>query len=268
LGGDAFSVAGLIELAKRLPNTNEFVYWSNGPIGVSARWEDGKAEKHSLEDTIRHIAENNSMVILKHVEQDPEVGPILRAFLGQVVDLVGPEMRDDVIVGEALVLLASPNRVTSYHIDAESNYLVQLSGDKTLNVFNPADRTLVTDEELERFHDGDYNGAIYKPERQRDARIYDLRAGFGVHIPVGAPHWVRNGDNVSVALSINYELRSVHKLSQIYKINRRLRRLGAAPTAPGVSRWRDRLKLAAASRLVSRETPSLAYKTWAPDARN
>jgi hypothetical protein len=208
------------------------------------------------------------MVILKHVEQDPEIGPMLRAFLSEVVDLVGPEMRDDVIVGEALVLLASPNRVTSYHIDAESNYLVQLSGDKTLNVFSPTDRTLVTDQELERFHDGDYNGAIYKPDRQQDARTYDLRAGFGVHIPVGAPHWVRNGDNVSVALSINYELRSVHRLSQIYKINRRLRRLGAAPTAPGVSQWRDRLKLAAASRLTSNQPPQLSYNTWTPGPRN
>lgn len=267
-GNASFELPSLIELARRLPQTDEFVYWSNGPVGVTSRWEDGNAEKHSLEDTIRHIADNNSMVILKHVEQDPQVGPILKAFLQQVVDLADPGMLDDVIVGEALILIASPNRVTSYHIDAECNYLVQLTGDKTLNVFDPADRSLITDEELERFHGGDYNGASYKPDRQHEAQVYDLRAGHGVHIPVGAPHWVRNGDNVSVALSINYELRSVHEQSRIYKINRRLRRLGSAPIAPGVSPWRDKLKLAVARVVIGREQPVRSSQgTWAPGPR-
>ncbi len=263
--GDGFDVPGLAALAARLPQTDEYVYWSNGPIDVTARWEQGRAEKHSLQDTIRNIAHNNSIVILKHTEQDPVLGPILRAFLSEVVELSGPQMRDDVVVGEALILLASPNRITSYHIDAECNYLVQLVGDKTLNVFDPSDHSLITHEELERFHDGDYNGAVYKPERQADAQIYDLRAGHGVHIPTGAPHWVQNGDNVSIALSINYDLRSVHRLSRLYRFNNRFRRFGGRPTAPGVSPWRDRVKLAAASRLIRIEPQAGTAATWAPE---
>ena len=263
-GRDVFGLPGLAGLAERLPQTDEFVYWSNGPVDVTSRWEDGKSGRHSLQDTIRGIATNNSMVILKHVEQDPVAGPVLRDFLAQVVELSGSGMRDDIIVGEALILLASPNRITSYHMDAECNYLVQLAGSKTLNVFDPLDRTLVTDEELERFHDGDYNGALYKPERQADARSYALRAGHGVHIPVGAPHWVKNGNNISVALSINYELRSVHRASRIYRVNRHLRRLGMTPKTPGSSGWRDRLKLAAAFGLYGRERHRPAHGVWTP----
>ena len=262
--GDGFDIPGLAALAERLPQTDEYVYWSNGPVDVTARWEQGRAEKHSLQDTIRNIAHNNSIVILKHTEQDPVLGPILRAFLSEVVDLSGPQMGEDVAVGEALILLASPNRITSYHIDAESNYLVQLVGDKTLNVFDPSDHTLITHEELERFHDGDYNGAVYKPERQADAHVYDLRAGHGVHIPTGAPHWVQNGDNVSIALSINYDLRSVDRMSRLYRFNNRFRRFGARPTAPGVSTWRDRVKLAAASRLLRIEPQAGTAATWTP----
>ena len=264
---DGFDVAGLAALAERLPQTDEYVYWSNGPVDVTARWEQGRAEKHSLQDTIRHIADNNSIVILKHTEQDPILGPILRAFLSEVVDRSGPQMRDDVVVGEALILLASPNRITSYHIDAECNYLVQLVGDKTLNVFDPSDHSLITHEELERFHDGDYNGAIYKPERQDDAHIYDLRAGHGVHIPTGAPHWVQNGDNVSIALSINFDLRSVDQMSRLYRFNNRVRRFGAKPTAPGVSAWRDRVKLAAATRLIRVAPMASTAATWTPQSR-
>ena len=261
---DGFDVPSLASLASRLPQTDEYVYWSNGPVDVTARWEQGRAEKHSLQDTILNIAHNNSIVILKHTEQDPVLGPILRAFLAEVVAQSGPQMRDDVVVGEALILLASPNRITSYHIDAECNYLVQLVGDKTLSVFDPADHSLITHKELERFHDGDYNGAVYKPERQAEAQTYDLRAGYGVHIPTGAPHWVQNRDNISIALSINYDLRSVDRMSRIYRFNNRFRRFGFALKAPGVSIWRDRLKLAAASWLISVPAPASTATAWTP----
>jgi len=68
-----------------------------------------------------------------------------------------------------------------------------------------------------------------------DANAYDLRAGFGIHVPVNAPHWVQNHDNVSVALSVTYELRSVDRLTELHRINRRLRSLGLSPSPPGTS---------------------------------
>ena len=79
------------------------------------------------------------------------------------------------------------------------------------------------DGSVEAFFAGDYSAAIYQEARQQDARAFDLRAGHGVHIPSGAPHWVRNGDNVSVALSINYELRSIDRLSRIFRMNQERR---------------------------------------------
>jgi hypothetical protein len=38
---------------------------------------------------------------------------------------------------------------------------------------------------------------------------------------------------------------------RIYRVNSVLRKLGAAPTPPGFSPWRDRLKLAAANRVYA-----------------
>jgi hypothetical protein len=61
-----------------------------------------------------------------------------------------------------------------------------------------------------------------------------------------APHWAQNCDNVSIALSVNFDLRSIKRLGQIYKLNHRLRGFGLRPTPPGGSVWIDHLKLASA----------------------
>src|SRR5262249_22521986 len=161
-----------------------------------------------------------------HTEQDPVHGPVLREFLARVIDLAGEQMRSDVTIGETLILISSPNRVTPYHMDGETNFLVQVRGDKWFYVFDQDDRTLISDEERERYFAGNISSAVYKKERQKDAVAYDLHAGQGIHVPTGAPHWVQNRDNVSVAISVNYELRSVDRLTKIYRMNQRLRKLG------------------------------------------
>jgi hypothetical protein len=81
---------------------------------------------------------------------------------------------------------------------------------------------------------------------------------------------VQNHDNVSVALSVNYELRSVDRLEKLYKFNHRLRKLGIDPAPPAVSGWRDRLKLVAtqgvsAVKTVTKKKPGPApWQVWTP----
>jgi len=40
---------------------------------------------------------------------------------------------------------------------------------------------------------------------RKRAHNFRLTPGGGVHIPVNAPHWVKNDANVSVSLSVNFE---------------------------------------------------------------
>jgi hypothetical protein len=267
-----FELGSLVELSRRMPDHRD-TYWSNGRVKVEHGWNAGTGGRLSLQDTIANIAENDSIVILKHTEQDPVFGPVLRDFLQRVVDFSGEAMRSDVTVGETLILISSPNRITPYHMDGETNFLVQVRGDKWFYVFDHDDRTLVTDRETERYYCGDINAVAYRAERQRDAVAYDLHAGYGVHVPVASPHWVQNKDNVSVAISVTYELRSVENLIRVHKINRRLRQLGLKPAAPGTSPWRDRLKMAVAAGLggvrsiTARKAPSRPYAAWVPGSR-
>src|SRR5207244_2807816 len=156
-------------------------------VNVGDRWET-RGPRYSLQETIDNIAANNSLVMLKHVDQDRVMGPLLRHLLDAVIELCGERMRGDVIVGRSTLLIASPRSVTAYHIEADTNFLLQLAGSKILSVFDQTDREVITDEELERYHAGDFSGAQFKPARQPDARHYRLRPGWGVHIPRTAPH--------------------------------------------------------------------------------
>jgi hypothetical protein len=238
-----FDLQHLIEHSRLVVNP-EFTYCSNGKVGVGDRWDASAGPRYSVQDTIANIAHNNSLVMLKRIELQPTFAPLMSSLMARIMDLVGPRMRNDVILGRGTLLIASPHRITSYHIDADTNFLFQIAGDKSISVFDQTDRTLLSDQELERYYAGDGNGAAFKESRQQDALTYDLRAGFGIHIPCMAPHWAQNGANPSVALSVNFDLHSIARLARIYKLNHRLRRYGVKPVPPGGSVWRDRLKLA------------------------
>ncbi len=267
-GNPLFDLSNLKELARRLAGDRD-TYWSNGGVKVSNDWTEGTQNRLSLQDTIDGIEHNNSIVILKHTEQDPVYAPVLQKTLAAMIECAGEAMRDDVTIGEVLILVSSPNRITPYHMDAEVNFLLQIRGDKNFYVFDQNDRELVTDRELEAFYAVSANIANYRPEWQSKANSYDLRAGSGVHIPVTAPHWVQNSNNVSVALSVNYELKSTERLLKLHRFNHKLRKLGVVPTPPRRSAWRDEIKLAAASgigavRSLTRREPARGYEVWKP----
>ena len=240
-----------MELARRLPPDPKAAYWSNGSVDVADGWSKGYRARYALDETIANIADNNSLVLLRHAEHDAAYGPVFRDLFARLIELSGPQMRDDVIMGRATILINSPRRVTSYHIDAEVNFLVHIAGHKRIHVFPHDDPAIVTEVELERFHSGNANGAVYKPESQGTATTYDLTPGTGIHVPVYAPHWVQNGDDVSISISVNFDLRSVKRQAAIYRFNSWLRRAGLTPAAPGHSALHDRLKLAAAQGAIA-----------------
>jgi hypothetical protein len=169
---------------------------------------------------------------------------VLQEILQRIFSFLSPAAQDDIIMGESLIFINSPRRITAYHLDLESNFLLQIRGEKLCHVHDCADRSVTPHVELEKHCGGDHNGALFKPERQHDAHTYHLTAGHGVHFPSTAPHWVDNGNDVSVSININFDLTSIHKrLKRIYAMNRIIRRLGMQPRPPGESLLADSLKV-------------------------
>ena len=243
-------LSSLIDLAGRLEKYDG-CYWSNGSVDVTDRWEKGADRRQSLRQTLENIEHNDSLVILKYVVHDPVVGSLFRDILAAIIRLARPERVEDVVVGRTTILIASPHRTTAYHIDSDVNYLLQVAGDKLFAVFDQTDRTLVTDEELECFFNGDLSAAHFKPDREAEATTYDLNAGLGVHVPSLAPHSARNGGQVSIAVSCNFDLAPLQRLTAIYKTNHRLRSIGFRPRSPRDGSWGDGAKVLGA-RTVSK----------------
>ena len=74
--------------------------------------------------------------------------------------------------------------------------------------------------------------------------------GNGVFNPATFPHWLQNGPEVSVSVSINFKRRNDATIGA-HRANKYLRKIGMRPTAPGVSPALDRVKEATFGRLYS-----------------
>jgi hypothetical protein len=105
-GHPLFELDSLVELSRRMPKCADFAYWSNGTEGPGNHW-GARGKSLSLPDTIAGIAENNSLVLIKHAWQDEVYGPVLQSCLSEAVELSGEQLRDDVILGNATILIAS-----------------------------------------------------------------------------------------------------------------------------------------------------------------
>ena len=196
---------------------------------------------YTLEDAMERIECTGAWVILKHAEQDPAYRVLMEEIMSDIAGMSGKDLRGATRALEAQVMLTSPGRVTPYHLDNECNVLLQIRGEKDIHIFDQRDREVLTERELEHFWIGDWNAGEYKLRCQNKARVFRLGPGKAVHIPVNAPHWVKNDANVSVSLSINFEWKD-DLIPNVYRANFFLRRLGIQPRPPGQSALSDRLK--------------------------
>ena len=260
-----FSLEGLRRLAERHLQFPHLLYWSNGSVDVHHPWRQGTQTQVSLDATLANIGSNHSLVVLKSVELDVEMGPAIRQIVGSLMDLAGPEFADDVEHWRGTILVASPERITPYHIDADTSFLFQIASRKVLTVYNGRDRNLLTELQLERYFMGNISAAEYPSEAPADTVEYALAPGSGVHLPSMAPHWARNMDGISIALSVNFDLRSVRRLGTLYRVNHRLRRLGFSPARPELETWRNVVKLSVAEglRMPARLLAALPGRTAA-----
>jgi len=239
-GHRLFEIPRLIELAKQLSSTGS-VYYDAGEVRVDQRWDQSPPGTHSVDETIRRIQDAGAWIILRRAEQDPEYCAVLEECMAEVQSLLGKDLKKEMLVQDAIVFITSPHRVTAYHIDRECNFILQVHGNKDISVFDRNDRDVLPEEEIERFWMVDNNAAVYKERYQNRATVYSVGPGMGIHVPVNAPHWVRNKNDISVTLSVNFQFREDYP-AHVYRANYLLRKVGIKPKPPGLSKVRDRLK--------------------------
>jgi len=241
-GHPLFELPRLVRLEKTLDGG--YVEYNAGKIPVSLpNWQDTPYTGLSAEETIRNADEICSWMVLKRAEQCPDYKRLLDACLDEIEPLSDP-IEPGMCEREAAAFVSSPSSVTPYHMDHEINFLLQLRGTKTISVFNADDSTVLSDRELEDYFSGPaiHRNMHFAEEYQQRATVFELRAGFGLHIPTTAPHWVKNGDAVSISFSASFKTPASLQRGNVYRMNAVLRRLGLDPVPWNRSPARDRIK--------------------------
>jgi hypothetical protein len=234
-----FSIPRLIELSKQLPD--ESVKYNSGGIPVGTGIYEAPQTGLSKEDTLLRIGECQSWMVLKNVEQVPEYS----ALLDQCLDIAEPHCREagyGMFKREAFIFVSSPASVTPFHIDPEHNFLLQIAGTKTIRILDRIGHSVLTEEEFEDFFTNSHYSPVFKDEYKELASRFTLNPGDGLHFPVTTPHWVENGDQVSVSFSITFRSLQAERRGLVYEVNHRLRRLGIKPVPYGDSALRDSAK--------------------------
>jgi hypothetical protein len=223
----------IADLTERFPGRIER-HRADQPLvvpGGAADLEESPAE------IVRGIDHNGCWMVLWYIEQVPEYKALLDECLDHVETFL-PSGSGGAIQREAFLFLSAPNALTPIHFDPEHNFLLQIRGQKIMHVC-PFESAQAERRELDRYHDGGHRNLGSLPS---EGEPFVLDPGSGVYVPSFMPHWVQNGPEASVSLSITFRTPSSRRAERIHRMNAQLRRLGLSPSPPGPSVMRDRAK--------------------------
>ncbi len=238
-GHPLFSLRRLIELANRLPE--EKIKYNGADISVATGLYEGPRTGLSVRETIQQIEECRSWMVINNIELDPEYRQLLNHCLDEV-RLFSEPIDPGMFRREGFIFISSPGSVTPFHMDPEYNFLLQIRGKKQISIWNSGDRSVLSETTLERYFSEVDRQIVFKEEYQQKATIFELTPGAGLHFPMVAPHWVRNGDEVSVSFSITFRTPASERQRVVYCANADLRGKGLNPRPPGASVFRDLAK--------------------------
>ena len=220
-------------------------------------------ERSPLLETFRQVRAEGLWVLMSSAELiDPDYAELLRQIIAETEILTGLPLSRTIEWSALTILLNSPFIEVPYHVDHEFNLLLQIQGDKEVHLFDGTDRSILSEQEIERFYLNDFDAPGLHHGAQDKDRSFRLTPGVGLHIPPLSPHWVRNGDCVSVSASFIFSTRTLNVRAKIFQANHFVRRLGMRPREPEGShlhdptRLRDRLKSAGMGLLSKRHPRS------------
>ncbi|HZF94437.1 MAG TPA: transcriptional regulator [Allosphingosinicella sp.] len=229
VGHPLFTLEALAELAGRLDPKHVEYNAGNLPVGIDP--DDVPGNGLSIAETIRQIEHCGSWMVLKFVENDPAYRAVMEETLAALAPVVGPRT-GEMLKREAFVFVSSPGAVTPFHFDPEHNVLLQLRGSKVMTIFPAADEAIVAGAAHEAFHQGGHRNLPWRDDFAAAGKPHPLVPGEAVYVPVKAPHWVKNGPEVSISLSITWRSEWSYAEADSRGMNHVLRRIGLDPAPP------------------------------------
>lgn len=237
----------LAGLAERLPAHSVEWNLADLPVGIEGK---PPPSPFTVGETVRGIAGNGSWAAIKNIEQDPAYAALLDGLLAELRPAI--EARTGrMLKPQGFVFVTSPGGVTPYHFDPEHNILLQVRGSKTMTQFPAGDPRFAPDTVHEAYHTGGARELRWSDALADGGTEFPIRAGEALFVPVMAPHFVRNGPEPSVSLSITWRSEWSFAEADARAFNALLRRAGFAPRTPG--RWPARNRAKALGWRVARK---------------
>jgi hypothetical protein len=230
VGHPLLTLPSLVELGAALPP--ESVEYNPGNLPIGIRAEDVPAPRLSITETIRSIEENGSWMVLKRIEQHPAYAALLNETLAEIMPMV--KARTGAMLGrEGFIFISSPGAVTPFHFDPEHNILMQIKGQKLMHVFPATDEAIVSPKAHEAFHLGQQHRNLpWQDDYAARGEGFALSPGEAIYVPVKSPHWVQNGDAVSISLSVTWRSEWSYEEADARAFNHLVRGLGVNPASP------------------------------------
>src|SRR5215469_9252323 len=229
---DRLTLASVADLADRLPRRSVIADTAAQPLLVP----QGGPPRGALErpgDVIRDLQNANAWLTLLNVEDDPGMAELMNTYLDHLEMGMSAKQGKRVKMRKrvAFVFVSSPNSVTPVHFDIEHSLLMQVSGQKTVSI-GRFESDAARRHEFDRYWDGAH-GRIEKVPPE--VATYTMTPGRAVYIPPGTPHWVHNGPDISLSVTLTYFTPATVRENRVEGFNAQLRRRHLKPREPGRS---------------------------------
>jgi hypothetical protein len=239
---DRLTLALVADLADRLPRRSVIADTAAQPLLVP----QGGPPRGALDrpgDVIRDMRNANAWLTLLNVEDDPGMAELMNTQLNQLESgmIARWGKRGKMRKRVGFVFVSSPNSVTPVHFDIEHSLLMQVSGRKTVSI-GRFESDAARRYEFDRYWDGSHGRIETLPP---EVAAYTLTPGRAVYIPPGTPHWVHNGPDISLSVTLTYFTAATVRENRIEDFNSHLRRRHMTPREPGRSATVDTAKICA-----------------------
>ena len=250
VGHPLLELPRLVELARSLKGA---ILYFKGEQSINVvRAGDDKASRTfvgrqlarpdlSAVDTIAQIESSRAWMQLRDVGGDPEYAELLESLIKEFrppSERVSPGLS----APRADIFVSSPGATTPFHLDEEHNFLLQIRGSKRLSIADGFNTEVLDRDNLRAYFRGAGELAPYSERLEQHSVHVDLYPGEGVHIPPCHPHWVQNGNEVSISLGILWYSDVTARRRHLYRVNGWLERAGLRPATPGDNVVSDAVK--------------------------
>jgi hypothetical protein len=233
-GHPLFRLEPLLQLCRRAPPSA--IKYRFGVVPIDAHFDSSIATFNrnlTRADAIDRLEETRAYIAVYNPEKDDEYRPAIEGLLGELAAAIEPR-GGRMNWFSSYVFISTTGSVTPYHMDREMNFLLQIRGTKTVQLWDPRDDRVMRPEERDRlFSTGRDTRAPYHDGLPSLARTFALRPGLGVHHPFIAPHVVTTGPELSVSLAITFRTPQSDRWSDAHALNHRLLEWGWHPGPVG-----------------------------------